>query len=241
MQIMRYEKTVQATFLERPNRFVAQVRLESGAVVSAHVKNTGRCQELLLPGVMVILTDHRANMGSRKLAYSLIAVYKETSGTRRLINMDSQAPNAVMAEALAGGALALPDLGTLAEIQREKTRGDSRYDFRVVDQEGREGWLEVKGVTLEVDNFCRFPDAPTERGVRHLQGLEAAARDGVWAGVLFLVQMEGVSGMGPNEETHPAFGAALRDAARAGVHVIARECHVEEGTLTMGKEIPVIL
>lgn len=240
---MKYEKIVEACFLSRPNRFIAEVKLKnSGEITRAHVKNTGRCRELLQPGAAVYLEDFRTRMGSRKMEYSLIGVEKQLpDGTVLLVNMDSQAPNKVTAEALADGSIRLPGMNQLTLIRGEKTYGDSRFDFYVEDESGQKGFIEVKGVTLEYDGLVKFPDAPTERGVKHLHELVKAHEDGYMAYVLFIVQMEGMRIFMPNDDTHQAFGDALRYAAAEGVHVMACQCHVTQDTLTVAEPLAVQL
>lgn len=228
---MQYWKTVPAAFLSRPNRFIAVCRCQ-GEDVRVHVKNTGRCAELLLPGSEVWLEP--AVSGQRKTAYSLVAVQKRS----RLINMDSQAPNRVAEEALKSGALCLPGIGRADLVRRETVFGDSRFDF-YLEGNGRRGFLEVKGVTLEEGGVCRFPDAPTERGVRHLHGLMEAKRQGYEAAVLFVIQMEDARYLLPNDATHPAFGEALRQAEKAGVAILARNCRVTPDSLTLWEPRPV--
>ncbi len=223
-------------FIARPNRFIAEMEI-GGQTVRAHVKNTGRCRELLLPGAEVWLEDFDGRMGSRKLRYSLIGVRKGDL----LINMDSQAPNRICEEALLSGDLKLPGMGTLQTVKREKSFGGSRFDFYVEDADGREGWLEVKGVTLEEDGVARFPDAPTERGVKHVRELAAAVSQGYHAYVLFVIQMKGVHRFEPNDRTHQAFGDALREAAQSGVCIMARDCRVLPDELWLDLEIPVYL
>ena len=232
---MKYEKIIKGQFISRPNRFIAEVKLNhSGEITRAHVKNTGRCRELLQPGSSVYLEDFTERMGSRKMAYSLIGVEKTLPGGDILmVNMDSQAPNKVTAEALASGKIILPGMGRLTEIRGEKTYGDSRFDFYVEDDRGQKGFIEVKGVTLEDDGLVRFPDAPTERGVKHINELVKARTDGYHAFALFIVQMEGMRVFMPNDDTHRAFGDALRQASSAGVGVLAYQCHVTEDTLAV--------
>lgn len=240
---MKYEKIIKGQFISRPNRFIAEVKLNhSGEITRAHVKNTGRCRELLQPGAAVYLEDFTQRMGSRKMAYSLIGVEKPLPDGRTLmVNMDSQAPNKVTAEALASGKIILPGMGKLTEIRGEKTYGDSRFDFYVEDEAGRKAFIEVKGVTLEDDGLVRFPDAPTERGVKHINELVKAREDGYHAYALFIVQMEGMRVFMPNDETHRAFGDALRTAAAAGVEVLAYQCHVTEDTLNVAMPLEVCL
>ncbi|MGN0715282.1 MAG: DNA/RNA nuclease SfsA, partial [Anaerovoracaceae bacterium] len=156
-------------------------------------------------------------------------------------NMDSQAPNKVAAEALKSGAIRLPDMTALTVVKGEKTFGNSRFDFYVEDADGKKGYLEVKGVTLEEDGLVRFPDAPTERGVKHVEELIRAREEGYFAYVLFIVQMEGMRVFMPNDDTHRAFGDALRKAQQAGVHILAFQCHVTEDSLQVSKSLPVRL
>ena len=227
---MQYDHIVSGTFRARPNRFIALVEIDGREEV-CHVKNTGRCRELLVPGATVYL-DHSDNP-KRKTAYDLVAVEKGA----RLINMDAQAPNRVFAEWAAGGGF----LPHLCSIRPEVTFGASRFDFRLETEEGKVIWVEVKGVTLEENGLARFPDAPTERGVKHIQELQRTVEAGDGAVLFFVVQMEGVQSVQPNDATHPAFGAALRQAAKQGVQVLARGCRVEPSRLEMAEEIPVVL
>lgn len=239
---MRYEKIIKGQFQARPNRFIADVKLADGTQTRAHVKNTGRCRELLQPGATVYLEDHTGKMGSRKLKYSLVGVEKHLDDGRILmVNMDSQAPNRVTAAALADGIIRLPDMGRLQVIKGEQTFGSSRFDFYVEDEQGKKGYLEVKGVTLEDHGLVRFPDAPTERGVKHVQELIKAREAGFYAYVLFIVQMEGMRLFMPNDETHPAFGNALREAKKAGVRILAYQCHVTAHALEVSVPLPVRL
>lgn len=224
---MRYQAVVPGRFLARPNRFVAQVEAEGG-VQAVHVKNTGRCRELLVPGAAVYL--EKSGRPGRKTAYDLVAVRKGDL----LVNMDAQAPNRVFAEWLE------PRLPEGAVLRREYSYGESRLDFCVESPRGR-FLIEVKGVTLEDGGAARFPDAPTERGVRHLRELRRAAEEGFGAALFFVVQMENMRSVAPNDETHPAFGAALREAAAAGVRVCAYDCAVTPESLTIRREVPVIL
>ena len=240
---MKYEKIIKGQFIARPNRFVAEVKLnDSGDEVRVHVKNTGRCRELLQPGCTVYLEDFTHRMGNRKMAYSLIGVEKQLpDGSTLMVNMDSQAPNKVTAEALASGQIILPEMGNLSLIRGEKTYGDSRFDFYVEDEAGRKGFIEVKGVTLEEEGLVRFPDAPTERGVKHLNELVKAKNEGYMAYALFIVQMEGMRVFMPNDDTHKAFGDALRYAAEQGVGVLAYQCHVTADTLNVTSPLSVDL
>lgn len=226
---MQYGKIHPARFLARPNRFVARVEMEQQEVI-CHVKNTGRCRELLVPGATVWLEE--GTNPNRKTAYDLIAVEKGD----RLINMDSQAPNKVFEE-WAGAGHFLPGL---TKLRREITYGSSRFDFYWESSEKR-GFVEVKGVTLEEDGVVRFPDAPTLRGIKHLEELVAARQAGYEAAVCFVIQMEGVRWFSPNDATHPEFGQALRRAAGAGVDILALDCTVTPGTLTIRQPVPVRL
>ena len=225
---MRYENMVSGRFLARPNRFVAYVEID-GKEEIVHVKNTGRCRELLPVGAEVwcAVSDNPA----RKTKYDLITVRKG----ERLINMDSQAPNAAAKEWLLGGGL-----GAVAELRPETVYGDSRFDFSFT-LEGKPCFLEVKGVTLESDGVCAFPDAPTVRGARHLRELAKAAKEGYGAYVLFVIQMENVKYLHPNDATDPEFGKALREAAENGVKVLAVDCVVSVGEMTIGKSVAVEL
>jgi sugar fermentation stimulation protein A len=224
---MRYGQVREATFLERPNRFVARVLLD-GETIVCHVKNTGRCRELLVPGAAVYL-EKGAGPG-RKTAWDLIAVRKG----ERLVNMDAQAPNRVFAE----WASAFDP--TCTAVRPEYRIGQSRLDFRLDTPSGPH-FVEVKGVTLEENGHTRFPDAPTERGVKHLHELIRLAEEGCCATAFFVIQMEGVRDFAPNDETHPAFGEALRLAARRGVGIAAYSCRVTPESIAIDREIPVIL
>ena len=223
---MQYPDMVTGIFLKRPNRFIAHVCID-GKEEICHVKNTGRCRELLPEGAKVWC--QRSNNPARKTKYDLITVQKGD----RLINMDSQAPNAAAREWLRGGGL-----GEISDLRSETVHGDSRFDFAFT-MDGRKCFLEVKGVTLENDGVCAFPDAPTERGVKHLQGLTRAAQDGYGAFVLFVIQMADVKYLHPNDKTDPAFGSALRTAAENGVRVLAMDCAVTEDSMSI--RMPVLV
>lgn len=226
---MQYGKILPARFLSRPNRFVARVEAEGEELV-CHVKNTGRCRELLVPGATVWLEE--SPNPSRKTKFDLIAVEKGD----RLINMDAQAPNKVFGEwASAGGFRE-----GLTLLRPETTYGSSRFDFYWESSKSR-GFVEVKGVTLEEDGVVRFPDAPTLRGVKHLDELVKAHEAGYEAAVCFVIQMENVRWFAPNDETHPEFGQALRRAAQAGVEILAMDCAVTPQSLTIGKPVPIRL
>ena len=225
---MRYQNMVSGVFRSRPNRFIAHVEI-GGEMQVVHVKNTGRCRELLVPGCRVWC--QRADNPARKTQYDLIAVEKGT----RLINMDSQAPNRAAGEWLASGGL-----GEIDNLRPETTHGDSRFDFSFT-RAGNPCFLEVKGVTLEADGVCAFPDAPTQRGAKHLRGLAEAARQGYGAYVLFVIQMEDVKYLHPNDRTDPAFGTALREAAKQGVQVLAVQCRVTPESMEITEFVPVEL
>lgn len=226
---MQYGAVIQGRFFQRPNRFIALVDTAEGRQV-CHVKNTGRCRELLTLGAVVYL--ERAENPNRKTAYDLIAVEKGDL----LINMDAQAPNRVFGEWARAGGFST-DVKT---VKPEYTYGASRIDFCLETARGLH-LVEVKGVTLEENGHARFPDAPTERGVKHIHELQAAVMQGLEATLFFVVQMAGMLDMAPNDATHPAFGEALRAAAAAGVHVRAFDCTVTPGELAICREIPVIL
>lgn len=226
---MQYGKILPARFLSRPNRFVARVEAEGKELV-CHVKNTGRCRELLVPGATVWLEE--SPNPSRKTKFDLIAVEKG----ERLINMDAQAPNKVFGEWAAAGGFR----EGLTLLRPETTYGSSRFDFYWESSKSR-GFVEVKGVTLEEDGIVRFPDAPTLRGVKHLDELVKAHEAGYEAAVCFVIQMEDVRWFAPNDVTHPEFGQALRKAAAAGVEILAMDCAVTPQSLTMGKSVPIRL
>ena len=226
---MKYQHIVEGIFLSRPNRFIAKVEI-GGKEETVHVKNTGRCRELLLPGARVYL-EYSPKPG-RKTSYDLIGVYKEGLG---LVNMDSQAPNAVVGEWLMrqqAGAAAQETavFRKIGKIKPEFTYGQSRIDF-FFEADGKDCLMEVKGVTLERERIAYFPDAPTQRGVKHIQELEMALEKGYDCYVAFVIQMPGICEICPNDETHPAFGEALRAANRAGVRVLALGCEIGEDSL----------
>ncbi len=225
---MQYENMVRGRFLSRPNRFVAHVEI-AGKTEICHVKNTGRCRELLPPNATVWC--QRSANPARKTGYDLISVQKG----RRLINMDSQAPNAAAKEWLLAGGL-----GHIEALRPEYSHGDSRFDFSFL-RAGRRCFLEVKGVTLEENGVCAFPDAPTQRGVKHLRGLTRAAGEGYGAYVLFVIQMQDVCCLRPNDATDPAFGAALREAAAGGVEVLAMDCAVTERSMVIRAPVPLLI
>lgn len=225
---MRYSAVKQGRFLSRPNRFIAHVEMD-GKTEICHVKNTGRCRELLIPGARVWCA--KAENSNRKTAYDLIAVEKGTY----LVNMDSQAPNQAVGEWLRNGGL-----GNAQVVLPEQRFHDSRFDF-YLERDGKPMFLEVKGVTLEGNGVCRFPDAPTQRGARHLRELTLAREQGYDAAVLFVIQMAPVRYLTPNDGTDPEFGKALREAAAKGVAVLAVDCVVTPDTMTIGNPVAVHL
>ena len=223
---MKYKNITQGVFLSRPNRFIAKVEID-GTEHTVHVKNTGRCKELLVPGCTVFL--EKSDNPARKTQYDLISVIKGD----RVINMDSQAPNTVFADWV---KQQYPD----AVIKREKTYKDSRFDC-YIETDTDKIFVEVKGVTLEENGHVRFPDAPTERGIKHINGLIDAVQNGYKGAVFFVIQMEDVHSFSPNYTTHPQFGDALKTAQTAGVHIFAYSCKVTPDTLEIDKPVPVIL
>ena len=223
---MKYSRMISGHFLARPNRFIAHVEIGGEAQI-VHVKNTGRCRELLPVGAQVWCQE--SDNPNRKTKYDLISVQKGD----RIINMDSQAPNIAAGEWLRAGGL-----GEIENLKAESFHGDSRFDFSFT-KDGKQCFLEVKGVTLETDGVCAFPDAPTERGVKHLKGLTKLAQEGFGAYVLFVIQMADVKYLHPNDATDPAFGAALREAAEAGVQILAMDCAVTESTMEI--RLPVLV
>lgn len=226
---MIYENILPAIFVDRPNRFIAHVEL-NGRLEVCHVKNTGRCRELLIPGCRVYV-QHQPSP-TRKTAYDLIAVEKG----ERLLNMDANAPNRVFNEYVRAGRF----LRGWSVIRHETTHGDSRFDF-YLESPGHRLFAEVKGVTLEDDGVMRFPDAPTERGVKHLEGLARCVQEGYEAWAVFVIQTEDVRWMEPNRRTHPAFADAMRQAAQAGVHLLALDCHTEPDRLEICRPVEIRL
>ena len=226
---MQYQDIRKGIFHYRPNRFLAEVEID-GSPEIVHVKNTGRCRELLVEGATVLLEKSRNP--NRKTAYSLVAVYKENI----LVNMDSQAPNEVAAEALAEGRIG--EIGQVDFLKREVGFGDSRFDL-YYEKKGKKGFLEVKGVTLEENGIALFPDAPTERGAKHIRELVQAKKEGYEAGILFLIQMKGVSAFRPHAERDKTFAEELQKAEKAGVQVLAYDCQVQEDGFFLDTPIPI--
>ncbi|MBQ3053157.1 MAG: DNA/RNA nuclease SfsA [Clostridia bacterium] len=225
---MKYENTVKGIFIERPNRFIAKVEID-GKIETVHVKNTGRCKELLIKGSTVYLS--KSNNPNRKTAYDLVCVEKG----ERLINIDSQIPNDVVNEWIKGGLFS-----NNAIIKREKTYNNSRFDFYIEDL-GRKIFLEVKGVTLEKNSVAFFPDAPTLRGIKHIKELEETVAKGYDAYILFVIQMEKIKFFSPNDQTHKAFGDALRQAVKNGVKILAYTCEVSCDSIKIKSPVPIKL
>jgi sugar fermentation stimulation protein A len=228
---MKYKEITEAVFISRPNRFIARVNI-NGTVETVHVKNTGRCREILVPGTKVYL--EKGTGAKRKTGWSLVAAMKN----EMLINIDSQAPNRIAEEALLGGTL----LSTLSitKLKREAVYGKSRLDF-YFENDTRKGYIEVKGVTLERDGAAIFPDAPTDRGARHLEELIAASQDGFLCYVIFVIQLNGASSFMPNKETDPLFAAALKKASESSVNILAYDCVVNPDCIYLRNSVPIIL
>ncbi len=226
---MKYEGMIEGQFVRRRNRFIAEVMI-GNRIEAVHVRNTGRLKELFLEGVPVRLLP--ASNPERKTKYSLICVRKKGLW----VNVDSTAPNQIVEEMVREGRL----FSDITYIKREKTFGNSRFDLYL--EHGNQGhYIEVKGVTLEVDGVARFPDAPTERGIKHIRELIEAKRQGYLASIIFIIQMKGVAAFGPNWKNHPDFAGALREAAAAGVEIRAFDCNVGEDFLTGDLPVPVCL
>ena len=239
-EAMRYSQIVHGIFLERPNRFLAKVEIK-GQIHTSHVKNTGRCRELLVPGAEVLLEYYPdAKALGRKTEYSVTAVYKEREGylSRVLINMDSQAPNQAAKEWIESGGFYTATGLSVEKLEREVTYGQSRFDL-AFEAGGKPGFMEVKGVTLEEKGIAMFPDAPTERGVKHLQELMDAGKQGFFTYLLFVIQMKGVKSFRPNWDTHPAFAKTLKEASDSGLKVLAYDCIVREDGFALHEKVPV--
>ncbi len=222
---MNYKNVLQGKFIHRPNRFIAEIVLDQERAI-CHVKNTGRLKELLLPDATVWV--EQSENPNRKTAYDLIAVEKDG----QIINIDSHAPNKIAAEWLPKSGIFPADMPIRAEV----TRGNSRFDFLADNT-----WIEVKGITLNDQGIAKFPDAPTLRGVKHLKELTSISQAGGKGMVLFIVQMKGINAVAPNDQTHPEFGEALRDAAQAGVKIVAVDCIVRPDEVIADGQIPIIL
>lgn len=223
---VRYGNTVRGTFVSRPNRFIAKVLVE-GKEETVHVKNTGRCREILVPGTQVVLED--SCNPSRKTRYDLIAAYKGGN----LINIDSQSPNKAFGEFITESGI----FGGTPAVHPEYSHGDSRFDF-YIESEGRRIFVEVKGVTREFDGVCMFPDAPTERGLKHLRGLERCVEEGYEAYLALVVQMKGMHVFVPDYETHPEFGREMERAEEMGVGILVYDCVVTEDFMYVDSPVP---
>jgi len=245
---MEYKNMIKGVFISRPNRFVAMVIVDN-EIVACHVKNTGRCRELLVEGAALYLQDYKDDMRQRKLRYSVICVEKkvewleettnETGAVSRklLINMDSQAPNFVVKEGILNGTIKLPGFDkNQLKISMERTYGNSRLDL-FIEQGDREAFIEVKGATLEDAGISRFPDAPTTRGVKHIEELIAAKREGYDAYIIFVIQMEGIKEFRTNDLMHKEFGDVLRKAENEGVVPLAFDCQVDVGSLHIYRRV----
>jgi len=231
---LRYPNICEGKFIRRINRFLAEVLID-GRKTMCHVKNTGRLKELLTDGAVVYLEKSSDPM--RKTGYSLISVKKGS----RIVNIDSQAPNKVFCEGMVEGKIKLPGFDQVSCIKQESTYGTSRFDF-YIENGSRKAYVEVKGVTLETEGIAKFPDAPTQRGVKHIYELTDAKKSGFDAYIVFIIQMNNIKYFTPNDATHREFGEALRFAAENGVGVIALECDVWPDCIELnGKECAVLL
>jgi len=230
---MNYRNVVSGVFIERPNRFIAICDID-GQTVKAHVRNTGRCRELLIKGVKVYLEV--SGQGKRKTGYTLIAVEKGD----RLVNIDSIAPNKVVLETIQNGKLKFPGLDWPEIIKTEKQFYNSKFDI-YLEADNKKAFVEVKGVTLEEDGIALFPDAPTERGIKHMKELVKAVDEGYDAYIVFIVQMKGVSSFSPNVRTHPEFGVELNKANKSGVHILCFDTVIEADSITLGDSVPVVI
>lgn len=231
---MKYKKMVEAKFIERPNRFVAYCYID-GQIEKVHVKNTGKCKELLVPGYTVYLEE--SDNQNRQTKYSLIAVKKGN----RLINMDSQVTNKMVYESLEDKSLVLPGFDEeITLIKPEKTYANSRFDV-YIEGKTKKAFIEVKGCTLEIDGVIKFPDAKTERGVKHVRELIEARKDGYLAYIIFVIQMDDVLYFTPNIEMHKEFGDVLKEAEESGVNILAYDSLVEIDNIKLNKPVKVIL
>ncbi len=226
---MKYHNILKGKFISRPNRFIAHIEI-NGKVEICHVKNTGRCKELLIPDARVFVQEN--NNPKRKTKFSLISVIKE----KKLINMDSQVPNKIVHEWISDGNL----IKDITLIKPESKYKSSRFDF-YIETENRKAFIEVKGVTLENQGVVKFPDAPTERGVKHVKELCECVKEGYDAYVIFVVQMKNVLHFEPNVETHKEFAEALKEAKKQGVNILAVDCEVKEDSIKIMDYVKVII
>lgn len=249
---MEYKNIIKGVFVSRPNRFVAMVAIDDG-IVACHVKNTGRCRELLVEGATLYLEDYKDNMRQRKLRYSVICVEKQVGwldepkdqlGVKPgnlLINMDSMAPNVVVKEAILDGTIKLPGFDkNKLKLSMEQTFGNSRLDM-LIEQGEKKAFIEVKGATLEENGISKFPDAPTIRGIKHIEELVLAKKEGYDAYIIFVIQMAGIGEFRPNDEMHREFGDALREAADKGVVPLAFNCQVGMNSLHIYRRVKINL
>nr|WP_312576704.1 DNA/RNA nuclease SfsA [Sedimentibacter sp.] len=225
---MKYENIVEGIFIERINRFIAKVEI-NGQIEQVHVKNTGRCKELFIEGRRVFLQE--SNKANRKTKYSLISIYKGN----KLINIDSQVPNAVVYESIVSKSL--PEFCKLVEVKREKTYKNSRFDIYYKKENGVEGFVEIKGVTLEYDGMSMFPDAPTERGKKHIYEMIDAVKNGYEGTIFFLIQLEDVLGFKPNRETDEKFEIALNKARDNGVNILVYSSKITKESICIDKRV----
>ena len=228
---MKYYNVKKAIFIDRPNRFLAKVRID-GVEETVHVKNTGRCKEILIPGTEVYLEE--SSNAARKTKYSLISAYKGD----KLINIDSQSPNTVIFESLKSGQI--QEIGKTSAVKREVTFGDSRFDIYFENQAGK-GFIEIKGATLENQGFVMFPDAPTERGRKHVYEMIKAVENGYMGFILFLIQMRGVKSFTPNAVMDPEFAKAIKLSAESGVNILAYDSIILKNEIRLGDKVPIIL
>ena len=226
---MKYHNILKGKFISRPNRFIAHIEI-NGKVEICHVKNTGRCKELLIPDARVFVQEN--NNPKRKTKFSLISVIKE----KKLINMDSQVPNKIVHEWISDGNL----IKDITLIKPESKYKSSRFDF-YIETENRKAFIEVKGVTLENQGVVKFPDAPTERGVKHVKELCECVKEGYDAYVIFVVQMKNVLHFEPNVETHKEFAEALKETKKQGVNILAVDCEVKEDSIKIMDYVKVII
>jgi len=226
---MKYDNILKGKFISRPNRFIAHIEI-NGKVEICHVKNTGRCKELLIPNARVFVQEN--NNPKRKTKFSLISVIKEN----KLINMDSQVPNKIVHEWISDGSL----ITDITLIKPESKYKSSRFDF-YIETENRKAFIEVKGVTLENQGVVKFPDAPTERGVKHVKELCECVKEGYDAYIIFVVQMKNVLHFEPNVETHKEFAEALKEAKKQGVNILAVDCEVKEDGIKIMDYVKVII
>ena len=231
---MKYNNIIEAKFIERPNRFIAYCDI-NGEIEKVHVKNTGRCKELLVKGSTVYLEE--SDNPNRKTKYSLISVIKNN----RLINMDSQVTNKMVYESIKDKSLILPGFDEeINLIKPEKTYGNSRFDV-YIEGETKKAFIEIKGCTLEENNVVKFPDAKTERGVKHVKELIKAREDGYLAYIIIVIQMEDVLYFTPNVEMHKEFADVLKEAEEKGVNILAYDSKVNIDSIKLNKSVKVVL